>query len=64
LDDVRRPLIVRKEGVPDVLLTSASSGAEFLTPTAMAGDWLLMQQREGCKGEAPRLGISVRLRCT
>jgi hypothetical protein len=64
LDDGRRPLVVRKEGVPDVLLTSASSGAEFLTPTTMAGDWLLMQQREGCEGEAPRLSISVRLRCS
>jgi hypothetical protein len=64
LTGIGSPLSVRKDGSQDVLLTSPGVGVEFLTPTTMAGDWVLFLQAENCHGAAPELAINIRLRCT
>jgi len=57
------PLLVQKTGTTSTLLNSSSVGVEFLSPTTMAGDWLLFKQAEGCVGSVPELSLEIRLRC-
>jgi hypothetical protein len=50
-------------GGPDLLLRLGLGGVELLSPTIMAGDWLLYGANPGHEGSAPFFGATVRMRC-
>jgi hypothetical protein len=63
------PLVVRKDGVPDVLmpfqLRADGSGtwASFLTDSPMSGRWKLIAGAPGTGTPPPELSIHIRVRC-
>lgn len=58
-------VLVRKDGVDDVLVPTATSGGGigFLGTTEMRGTWTLFTTATGCAGSAPVLGIEVIVGC-
>jgi hypothetical protein len=57
------PVVIRKQGVPDLTLPSRMLGIEFISPTIMAGEWMLFLTRPNCDGPAPVISIDINLRC-
>lgn len=63
------PLVVRKEGVPDLFMPfrlgadGSGTWASFIAETTMSGRWSLIAGTPGTDGPPPEISIHVRVRC-